>query len=356
MKHIVVGGKMSSDLKNLRSHVHSDAQSNVPARDHEAESAAHANAWCRFVVSVGVCLFLAFAGSYSVGQTEEVTPDMAMVAHNIKTVFVIIMENHNWTHAGIYSLKGNPLAPYINYTLVPMGSHASNYFNPPGLHPSLPNYLWLEAGTNFGIRDNKGPMRNSQPTGQHLVALLEKKGISWKSYDERASGWECPIQYWHDPFVFFGDVTNNNNRWSAHCIEHIRPTAELDRDLQANKVARYNFIVPNVCNSMHTVCGNYNLIEQGDKWLAKTVPPILRSSAYRNNGLLIILFDEGGVGDGPIPLLVLSPLAKSNGYTNYLYYTHGSTLRTIQEIFGVYPLLGDAAKQRDLRDLFITFP
>ena len=66
------------------------------------------------------------------------------VQHHIKTVFIVLMENQNW--AGI---KGNPQAAYINHNLLPNGSHAELYFNPKLNHPSLPNYLWLEAGTNL---------------------------------------------------------------------------------------------------------------------------------------------------------------------------------------------------------------
>src|SRR5215831_14116288 len=75
--------------------------------------------------------------------------------HAIQTVFIILMENHNWTGgARNANIKGNKYAPYINNTPLPMASHAEQYFNPPGIHPSLPNYLWLEAGTNFGILDD----------------------------------------------------------------------------------------------------------------------------------------------------------------------------------------------------------
>ncbi len=59
--------------------------------------------------------------------------------------------------------------------------------------------------------------------------------------------------------------------------------------------------------------------------------------------------------DGPIGLIVESPFAKV-GYSNSIPYTHGSTLRTMEEIFGVGPLLRDAANQTDLRDLFTAFP
>ena len=53
---------------------------------------------------------------------------------------------------------------------------------------------------------------------------------------------------------------------------------------------------------------------------------------------------------------MLSHDAKGGGYSNTIHYTHSSTLRTIEEIFGATPLLGDAANATDLRDLFTTFP
>src|SRR5664279_1453037 len=58
----------------------------------------------------------------------------------VQTVFIILMENRNWS-----DIKGNADAPYINNVLLPMASHCEQYYNPPGLHPSEPNYLWLEA-------------------------------------------------------------------------------------------------------------------------------------------------------------------------------------------------------------------
>jgi hypothetical protein len=50
--------------------------------------------------------------------------------------------------------------------------------------------------------------------------------------------------------------------------------------------------------------------------------------------------------------VVLSPLAKGRGYSNDISYTHSSLLRTVQEIFRVEPLLGDAANATNLSDLF----
>src|SRR5437870_2996962 len=185
--------------------------------------------------------------------TTTTRPGTCSGACPIHTVFLILMENHDWS-----SIKGSPSAPYINDTLLPIASHAEQYYNPPGVHPSEPNYLWLEAGTNFGIRNDRSPARNHQSTTSHLVDLLEAAGLS--------------------------------------------------------------------------------------------------SQAYANDGALFILWDEAVTGDGPIGMIVLSPKAKGGGYQNIIHYTHSSTLRTVEEIFGVAPLLGDAANATDLSDLFVSFP
>jgi len=274
----------------------------------------------------------------------------------IQTVFIIMMENHNWA-----DIHGSASAPYIN-TLLPIGAHAEQYFNPPGNHPSEPNYLWLEAGTNFGIQNDAEPAVNHQSTTQHLTTLLGNAGLTWKAYEENIDGTSCPLTTGgtngkyaarHDPFVYFDDVTNTNSPVSANCIAHIRPYTELATDLTNQTVARYNFITPNVCDDMHDSagCATMDSIKNGDTWLSQNVPAILNSAAYRNNGALFITWDEGEGSDGPIGMIALSPLAKQ-GYTNSLAYTHSSTLYTLEEIFGVTPLLGDAANATDLSDFF----
>src|SRR5438105_11410104 len=95
----------------------------------------------------------------------------------IKTVFLVLMENHNWS-----TISASSSAAYINGTLVPAGGHAEQYFTPPGLHPSEPNYIWLEAGSNLGIFDDGDPAANHRTTTDHLVTQLSKAGISWKVY------------------------------------------------------------------------------------------------------------------------------------------------------------------------------
>ena len=150
-----------------------------------------------------VSCFLVANASCGVNSGSPSNPSSSLLLTNC--VFIILMENHNW--ADITPAA----APYIRNSLVPMGAHAEQYFNPPGIHPSEPNYIWLEAGKNLGVTDDNDPSVNHQSTTSHLVTLLNNAGISWKAYEEDIDGTTCPFvsvnRYApkHDPFVFFDD-------------------------------------------------------------------------------------------------------------------------------------------------------
>lgn len=319
--------------------------------------------WLFVLIGLVILVVVSAVVLYSINAMDKVpkntAPSSSLSTKTMsdKHVFLIVMENHNWS-----AIKNNPSAPYINHTLLPIASYAEQYYNPPGNHPSEPNYLWLEAGTNFGVSNDADPAFNRQSTSQHLVTLLGIAGISWKSYQEGISGTDCPLTGSglyapkHNPMVFFDDVTNTNDPNSSNCISHVRPYTGLATDLQHNTEANYNFITPNLCDDMHDTCAPINdPVKQGDTWLMQNIPIILNSKAYKNGGVIFVTWDEGEGGDGPIGMIVLSNNAKGGGYSNTIHYTHSSTLRTLEEILGVTPLLGDAANATDLRDLFKTF-
>lgn len=300
----------------------------------------------------------------------------------VKTVWVIVMENHNWTGNnagaafGAPDIKGNKLAPYINGELLERSAHAERYFNPPNNHPSLPNYLWLEAGTNFGIQSDLLPTDTKLSTTQHLVSLLADKGISWKAYAEPDFGNPvfdaCPLDFSeidvnHLAYSYFADTTNDFNPASSTCKRHVRPYYELATDLADHTSARYNFITPNLCHDGHegvSPCASTESSDntaRSDTWLKQNVPLILESREYQEGGALFIVWDEGedsgAYSDGPVGMFLLSPFAKGSGrraYSNDIHYDHSSTLKTLQEIFDVGPLLGAAAdpKTKDLSDFF----
>jgi len=286
---------------------------------------------------------------------------------NTQIVFLIVIENHNWIGSG--GISGSSEAPYINKTLVPVAAVANNYFNPSGNHPSLPNYLWMEAGQNFGVHDDGPPSQHHQSTHAHLSELLQNAGVAWRAYEESISGTDCPLepqgpkdssgsnlyQPRHFPQIYFDDMTDAQNPASSYCIQRARPLAALASDLKENKIGRYNFITPDMCHDGHDPCGG-NEIAHIDAWLKATLPLILESAQYKAGHVVIfITADEAQNGDGPIPFLALGNGVKK-GYRNEIRYTHSSLLRTLEQIFKVSPMLGDAANATSLKDLFSVYP
>ena len=279
-------------------------------------------------------------------------PLQAQRIPGISTIFVIVMENHDWS-----AIKDNSYCPYINSQLLPQAAYATAYFNPPGNHPSEPNYLWLVGGTNFGIKDDKLPAVNTRRTTNHLAARMDQAGVPWKAYVEDITGRDIPLTnngvyaVRHVPFLFFENINTN----LAYVTNHVRPFTELAGDLAANRVPNFCFITPNLTNDMHnTTPGSPSTRLQGDNWLAKVIPTITNAPAYQKGGLIILTWDEGAgsTNDGPIGLILLSPRIRSQGYTSTNAYDHSDTLRSIQDQLGATPYLGAAASATGLGEFF----
>ncbi len=267
--------------------------------------------------------------------------------HVLQTVFLIVMSSQDWS-----SIVGSPDAPYINKKLLPDAAVAENVQTDVR---GEANYIWLEAGSDLGIVDDGLPSANGRDTPDHLVAYLEKSGISWTSWQEDISGTTCPLttekKYvpHHDPMVFFHDVTEKGSSSSANCMKHVRPYSELAAKLTSGSVPAYNFVTPNLCNDMHS-CD----VGSGDAWLSREIPKIQASKAYTKGGVILISWDEPKSGK-KMGLIALSPFAKK-GTVSSTRFSHASTLRTIQEIFGLTPLLRNAAKATSLAELFASYP
>ena len=277
-------------------------------------------------------------------------------SHQIKTAFVIVMENENW-----YEVKGDPDAKYINSLVKEGASNEGYYDNPRQVHPSEPNYIWMEAGDNLGIHDDHVPADNFRTTKKHLTSLLQTANVPWKTYQQGIDGKTCPLvdqgDYApkHNAPIYFTDITDNLDPHSANCIAHVRPMEELDADLAANRVSGYVFITPDRCHNMHDACASGNQVKNGDDFLAHEIPKLQASEAYKNGGAIFITWDESEGGTYPIGMIVLSPLAKK-GYVSNTNFNHSSLLRTIQEVFAVEPYLRDAQNAKPLSELFTAYP
>ncbi|MBV8762412.1 MAG: phosphoesterase [Deltaproteobacteria bacterium] len=268
------------------------------------------------------------------------------------SVFTIVMENKSRG-----DILGNKSGPFIN-GLAKQGALANGYHDS-FVHPSEPNYLWMVAGENFGILDDADPVKHSLDSSSHIADQLELAGLSWKAYQE-SMGSPCGLTSHgryaakHNPFVYFSDINGWDGKTfqpSARCNEHVVDYSELDKDIAAGTVPRYVFITPNLDNDMHD-----GSVAQGDLWLSQEIPKIMATDAYKNNGVIFLLWDEGsgtlGPGDDP-PFIAISPLIKA-GYTSTASYGTSSYLKTVQQILGVedLPCATDRSTVSAMTDLF----
>jgi hypothetical protein len=319
----------------------------------------------------------------------------------IRHVFVLLLENQNASN----TFGSASPAPYLAQTLPAKGAMLSNYY---GIgHASLDNYIALVSGqapneatqldcplfADFQLQQPELDA-HGQALGRGCVYpnrvktlpdQMEAAGLTWKGYmedmgnepnRERATCGHPQIgardytliatvrdKYAakHNPFVYFHSIIDDQ----ARCDTHVVNLEALPKDLR--KVAttpNYVFITPNLCNDGHDPdcidgsAGGYSAIEA---FLRKWVPLITDSPAFKQDGLLVITFDESegtgpegataccnekplagarrpagviGPGGGRIGAVLLSRYIKP-GTVSTVPYNHYSLLRTVEDIFGL---------------------
>jgi hypothetical protein len=251
-------------------------------------------------------------------------------------VFIIVLENEG------YHITFGPNSPatYLK-GLVKQGAVLPNFY---GIgHFSLDNYIAMVSGQapnpvtqsdcqSFAEFTQTGTAADGQavgsgcvyPAGVKTIAnQLEAKGLTWKGYMEdmgniparEAATCGHPAlgapdktqravvgdQYAtrHNPFMYFHAIID-----SPACDANVVALPALGTDLQAAATtANFVFITPNLCHDGHDggehgrrcVDGQPGGLVSADKFLAETVPAILASPAFKQDGLLIITFDEADI-------------------------------------------------------------
>ena len=203
-------------------------------------------------------------------------------------------------------------------------------------HPSLPNYLAMTSGSTWGIADDG--YHTLPITG--LGAQLTDAGVPWRAYMEgmTSSCFASPYPYAlkHDPFPYYG----------GRCPAEVVPFSRFSSDLQKDDVPRFVWISPGLCNDGHD-CST----AVADRFLSQIVPEIQATAAWKDNGLLVITWDEGEDAANHVLTLVIRPGGQHE--VSNRYYDHYSLLATIEDRLGV-KRLGLAANATPMRDLTLS--
>ncbi len=288
-------------------------------------------------------------------------------------VFLIIGENTD------YSALDMSNAPFLMGTVRPNSAWFTSYFA--ATHWSEANYVALVSGQYNACEQADGSPASCHQNLDNLFHQLDLARKSWNVWLDGGNA-ACPLSFTSteqsssyfttgNPPTIFDDVEGTAGVWSAtapsqECLTQDVPAgpavppfvindtgmAWFNANLSRGSVANYNFIVPNGCNSADASCQPvHDRYTQFDNFLAREVPLIEASRAFRSNGVIIILMDEDmrqggmsnvGPGQGGHTLCALiSPLVVPGDY-NTTTYAYG-VLRTVQDGFGLSPYLAGAA-------------
>jgi hypothetical protein len=328
------------------------------------------------------CSVLAFAAAPR-ASAETLPP----IGH----VFIIVLENKDYE---VTFGESSP-APYLAKELPTKGQLVTQYF---GIgHVSLDNYIAMVSGqapnpvTQSDCRIFQeflpgviGP--DGQAIGQGCVYppavltiadQLEAAGKTWGGYMEDmdtpcrhpavnaqddTEQAEVGDQYAtrHNPFVYFHSIIDDDASCKAHVVDLTALPAAL-----ASTAATPNltFITPDLCHDGHDepcVDGQPGGLVSANAFLETWVPQILASPAYKQDGVLIVTFDEAesgsptgagaccgevagpnspmpgiyGPGGGRVGAVVISQFT-APGTVNDTPYNHYSLLRSLEDIWGL---------------------
>ncbi len=343
-------------------------------------------------------------GGGSSGGGEAGAPPTKLPS--VKHVFVVMLDDEP------YATAFGPASParYLTGTLEHKGALLVRYYAV--AHEQLANAIALVSGQgptpqtalNCPTYENVAPGTagaDGQVSGhgcvypsatQTLAGQLSAKRLTWRSYLEGmdvepgagagsaygacghpALGTADPTSAptppagqayatWRNPLVYFHSVID-----TPACASDDVGLDKLKSDLaSAKSTPSFAYVVPDRCHDGNpTPCapGAPAGMVAADGWLAKVVPEITGSKAYKENGLLVLTVDEapssgeyedsssccgqpafpnlpapaGGIGPpggGQVGALLLSPFIKGGNLVQDTY-NHFSLLRTIEDLYGL---------------------
>ena len=302
---------------------------------------------------------------------EESKPEAGQIKH----VFVISLASPGYEAA---FGPANVQMPYLAETLRPQGDLLSNY--------GLLSESWL-ANSFAAVAGQRPTAESEADCPEYEKCLLPVETLtfpdqlasgqfSWHGYyEEMADAAGKPANCAHpepeatetpapggyssvlNPFVYFHSLLDLGD-----CATNDVPLTELEKDLRkAEDTPNVSYISPNLCNAGVTPgqCpeGAPDGAAAADAWLSTWVPKILKSTAYKADGLLIVTF--GAVNPIPNPdptqpptpatslktgTLFVSPFV-TPGASDATKYDPYSLLATSEDLFGLNRL-GEAGGKK----------
>jgi hypothetical protein len=239
-----------------------------------------------------------------------------------KHIIFVALENHSYEQ-----VIGNGDMPYFNALASQYSLLTQHYANQ---HDSLPALMWFVAG--------QAVVSSGSDTSVHdvnnLVRQANKAGHSWKIYAEKLPsvgymGGDTTSGYvrHHNPLIYFTDIANSSTQQ-----KNVVPFENhFESDVSAGTLPEYSYVIPDRYNDAHV-----GSLADADKWLQQNLGPLISSTDFQQDGILIITFDEGELSPdwdgrnkgGRVATVIVGPQVK-RGYKSTTFYRHQNVLRTV---------------------------
>lgn len=280
----------------------------------------------------------------SAGQAAAPRASTAVCGRVAKThykhVIWILMENRSYSSV----LGPDYTAPNLSRYAKKCGVATNDWAV---THPSLPNYIALTSGSNYGITSDCEPS-TCPVRHKSLFTQVTNAGKQWRSYAESMTTRCDHASYGnyaarHNPAVYYPSL-------ASQCATKDVPmggtNGRFAHALANSTLPAFAFVTPNLCSDGHN-CSTAT----ADTWLGGWLDRITSSPAYRaNDTVVFVTWDEGVGSDNRIATVVIGPTV-TRGTRAGARYSHYSLLRTTEQILGL-PFLANAATARSMRAAF----
>jgi hypothetical protein len=280
------------------------------------------------------------------GANATFTTSAVPVARKISKILTIVEENHGF--ASMWSGM-----PYLRSLALRYG-YATNYHAL--VHPSLPNYLAMAAGSTFGVTidcnvkscPQSGPTvfdqaiaagRTAKVYAEDMTSNCQTSGPGAGLYTARHTAWP-----------YFTDATSRANCNANQVPSGTYLAGNFKNDVVAGTLPAVGWLIPNLCNDAHNAgCS----LAGADSWLQQMLSAVFAGPDWKAGALAIVVTADEAEStslDNALLTVVIHPDLNGSVVTTSL--NHYSLARLQEQVAGVTPSLNNAAGASDMAAAF----
>lgn len=266
---------------------------------------------------------------------------------NVQKILTIVIENTNYTKMFNNMAYLKILREQYGYATAYTAFESQ----------SLPNYLRMAGGSNFGITADCSvancPIHNEQTVFDQAIANSKTGKMyaeSMSSNCQTTNSSETPPLYVarHPVWPYFDATTPRANCNSYDVPAGTSASGNFATDVVNGALPNVGWLIPNQCNNGHdSPCDEYT----ADAFLKEWVPTIFAGSDWQSGHLAIVILADEDDDANPNDVLTAVIHPSVTGLVTSTALDHNSLCRLQEDVVGVSHL-HDAATAADMATAF----